>query len=339
MRLFTHITPLKIGLYLGMVAVLGITFMVGASALNIGADTSPTSTPVPAVQAPSSSCGIEEDGILFSADSGGGPRNQACLKNKKDGRLRVRGNVQLNRINGPNVQPNNLADAYGSCTDCQTLAVALQLNLYKRGAPQVTPYNAAEAINYRCTRCATVAFALQYVLPVDDPDRVPENVDRLAKAMDRELRAIHADKNIGLPEAVARIDAVIADFRELAANLDDQRKQTADADSPGAAPTGSPAGSATAVVTATATTGAAAAAASPTSAATEAPPTATSVASPSPAAASAENSATPAPSPATATPPAASPTVATTCTPTPTATVPPASVTPPAATQTPGPPC
>lgn len=164
----------------------------------------------------------------------GGPRNQVKLRNQTDGRLRIRGNVQLNRITGPEVKPVNVAYAYGSCTDCQTIAVALQLNLYSRGAPVVTPQNGSLALNYQCTRCVTVALAYQYVYPVDDPKQVPPEVSDLIRSMDRELQALHSDKSVTLSEAADRIDSVVNRFIQFAESLNAQRAETTDVTSPDA---------------------------------------------------------------------------------------------------------
>ena len=55
-----------------------------------------------------------------------------------DGRLRIRGGIQLNHIPGPTVGPVNLADASSSCVDCQTIAVAMQINLIGRTVDDAT---------------------------------------------------------------------------------------------------------------------------------------------------------------------------------------------------------
>jgi hypothetical protein len=151
--------------------------------------------------------------------------------NRTDGRLRFRGEIDMNRFHQNRVDPVNVAFAYGSCADCQTLAVALQLDLYERDSNFVAPRNAALSINSGCTRCVTVALALQFVIPVDDLHDVPRSVDRLVKDLDREFREIRSDERLTLAEAEARIDAVIADFIDLTENLDVKRDEAADADS------------------------------------------------------------------------------------------------------------
>jgi len=206
-------------------------------------ESTPTATPAPAgMAAPTAAEGVdasgpEEDGISYDENGGGGGTNQVTVRNRTDGRLRIRGNIQLNRIPGPNVAPVNLALAYNdACTDCRSIAVALQVNLISRTATQVVPENAAISVNVgrpatgnrpeqRCTRCVAVTRAIQYVYSVDDPTQVPDEASGLIKAMDRELREIYQNQDIGLPEAEAGIDAVIARFSQFPQILDRQRDE------------------------------------------------------------------------------------------------------------------
>jgi putative peptide zinc metalloprotease protein len=172
-----------------------------------------------------------------SSSGGAGGNNVVMLNNHQDGRLRVKGSVQINRITASNVAPQNLARAYASCADCDTLAVAMQINLIRRDTTRVVPGNAAVAINYQCSRCRTIAVAFQYTLSVNDPKQTPRDVRDLVKAMDAELRAIASDP-VSLADAIDRINAVIGRFVTLAENLDEQRDETTAATTPGAGPEG-----------------------------------------------------------------------------------------------------
>jgi hypothetical protein len=214
--------------------VLG-AFMDRGSTTSSDASVLLTDTTTPAPAEPATTSEDEVDGVAYRENAGGGgSRNIVRLINKQDGRLRIKGNIELNRIPGPNVAPVNNAFAFGSCSDCQTLSVALQINLISRSATTVTPENAAVALNYECTRCTTGAWALQYVISVDDPTQVPPDVGRLVKEMDRELRALHSDRSVTLQEATQRIDAIIAQFTTLAESLRQQRVERTDTTSPGA---------------------------------------------------------------------------------------------------------
>ena len=161
--------------------------------------------------------------VAQTLSGGGGAKNVVLLRNYQDRQTQVAGSVQLNRVPGPSAAPLNLAQAYGSCADCQTLAVALQIDLIARDATYITPENAAVVENYGCTRCYTVAHAIQYVFQVDDPTYVPPDVAALARELDLELTALQATQGITVAEAEARIEAVEARFGELAWGLRDAR--------------------------------------------------------------------------------------------------------------------
>lgn len=193
-----------------------------------------------ATPAPASASASPDVAISSSSNAGGsGGKNEVRVVNQGDERMKIRGNVDFNRIPGPNVEPVNLAYAASSCTDCQTIAVALQINLISRTATRIAPQNAAIAINQQCTRCVTVARALQYTYQVDDPQQTPQEVSDLLREMDRTLNEISQDKGISLSEAESRIDAVLAQFRQLATSLNDQRNEDAKSGDPGT-PTGVP---------------------------------------------------------------------------------------------------
>lgn len=158
-----------------------------------------------------------------SSDRGG--RNIVTVVNRTDNRLRMRGNIQLSRSLGSTAEPVNFAGAYSSCTDCQTIAVALQIALISTHATVIAPRNSAVAINFSCTRCVSVARAIQYVVQVDDPHEVPNDVSELMREMNRELRSIASDRSVTLAQAEARIEAVISRFHVAASSLYEQRDE------------------------------------------------------------------------------------------------------------------
>ena len=163
-------------------------------------------------------------------------RNIAFVLNRSDGKMRFRSRVRLVHIKGDRAEPVNAAFAYSSCTDCQSFAVALEIALISPNASVVAPQNRARAINYECTRCVTVARALQYVYAIEDPDQVPDNVRRLMNEMERELREIGRDRSLSPGQANERVNAVIAQFQELNASLQDDLARTEEVTSPGATP-------------------------------------------------------------------------------------------------------
>ncbi len=163
---------------------------------------------------------------------GASPANIVQVSNRTDGRLRVEGRVQFNEIRGSVVTPVNIASAYSSCVNCQTLAVALQLNIFPRSATTIAPTNVAAAVNYHCTSCTTVARAIQYNIGLDDPDAAPDRTRFLVARMKAAVAA--AGRASSLTGAEAQIGAVIADFQDLAGAMTSQRDLATDDTTPGA---------------------------------------------------------------------------------------------------------
>jgi hypothetical protein len=180
----------------------------------------------------------------------GGPRNQVHLLNQQDGRFMARASIRLNRVNSDSVKAMNIAIAEARCIDCQTIAVALQVVLYKRGTSDVQPVNFAYALNTECKRCITVARAIQYAIPVDDPNAVPDNVSRLIADMNRELRYFSGIKSLSELDpqaAMQRLDTVVSQYNELTqyvTQLQDA-KRSSDAPSPSPSTSAAPSPSAT----------------------------------------------------------------------------------------------
>lgn len=133
--------------------------------------------------------------------------------------LRVaRASIKFRKLKSNEVRPVNMPFAQGACTDCQTIAVAVQVIVYKRGASNVQPQNVALAANTQCTRCVTIARAIQYVIPVDDFEDVPDRVKRLVHRLDQELRYFERMRSIDeltSDEAAIRLQRAVDEFNEL----------------------------------------------------------------------------------------------------------------------------
>jgi hypothetical protein len=171
------------------------------------------------------------------------PVNQVMAENSEDRRFMGRASIKFRKLKGDEIAPINIAFAQAKCTDCQTIAVAVQVIVYKRGASNVHPQNVAVAANVGCTRCVTIARAIQYVIPVDDFDNVPDNVKRLVHRLDQELHKFEQVTSIdelSSDEAAARLQSAVNDFSELHQYMVDlMTKKTGENDEdPGAKETG-----------------------------------------------------------------------------------------------------
>jgi len=200
------------------------------------ADTVPTATATAVAPTPDNS---DPDFQAVPFHEEGGSSNIVNLNNNQDGRFRFDGRADFVRVQGGNVTSRNEAQANASCTDCQTIAVALQLVVYKQGAQVVAPENAAIAINDHCTRCVTIARAVQYVIPVADPNDVPKDVKDLTKEINREMHALEGMKSLtqgNTSDVESQIDTILTRFDSLRSFLKDNRDEK-DGDNAQASPT------------------------------------------------------------------------------------------------------
>jgi putative peptide zinc metalloprotease protein len=119
---------------------------------------------------------------------------------------------------GDVVDPTNAAVAYASCTDCQTIAVAIQVVFIMDDASTITPENVAIAINELCTLCETMASAYQFVITTGGPVRFTDEGQRrlrevLAAFHDLEKRA----EDMTLEEIDAEIQALVDEIAAILA--------------------------------------------------------------------------------------------------------------------------
>lgn len=212
----------------GAILLLGVS---GVAAATGTFSSTPSATPTPSVGTAPASNGLQAAGF----PAAGGGDNIVQVINHSDNRVKMDGRLRFDQIQGPNVGPKNEAFAFSSCTDCDTVAVALQIDLYRAGSHNVQPFNKAEAVNLQCTRCVTVALAYQYVIPVADPAQVPSDVRKMIQEMNKQLDIIR-NPNESVSDAVARVQGVIAQFQQYASDLQSQQDRATSATTPGASP-------------------------------------------------------------------------------------------------------
>jgi len=256
------------------------------------APSAPVAAAVEATPTPSTT-----DEIPFIED--GRHVNSVDAFNQHDGRLELDGKVDLVREKKDDVTAGNQAYAHATCTDCQTIALALQLVVYRQDAGNVAPRNLAVAINDHCTRCLTVARAIQYAIPVPDPQDLSPNVKDLVHDLNGEMHELERIRQLNggnIQQVEANINSIITRFDSLRSFLQDDRREAVQSD-PAQTPTAAAATStpqATATVVATNT---------------PLPATATPLATPTPVPAGVAAAATATPLPATATPLPGTPTL------------------------------
>ena len=96
--------------------------------------------------------------------SGGWSLNSATARNYGHGRLKARTRTALVQTRSPWVSATNQAVARARCSDCRTVAVALEV-VVASGSPAAPSFtNYADAVSENCNRCETLAMAYQLVL-------------------------------------------------------------------------------------------------------------------------------------------------------------------------------
>ena len=145
-----------------------------------------------------------------------GDDNVAIAVNTKDGFDIFRLAFSVRHVTGDVVDSGNAAVAYASCTDCQTIALAIQVVLISgTDSSVVAPENLAIAVNYDCSLCDTLASAYQFILTAEANLHFTAEGNRRLAALRQALRDLGRSGLTG-PEIQAKLDALMD---ELAAIL------------------------------------------------------------------------------------------------------------------------
>ena len=142
-----------------------------------------------------------------------GGHNHVTAVNQSDGRLATQGRAVLALDHGPTVDAENTAVARASCTDCRTVAVAVQVLPVDGTVSDFRPLNAAVAVNEDCTRCQTYAYARQEVIAVDGPFSLTaegrDRIDQLEAAIEQA-----AESDEPFVELGADLDRLVVQLRD-----------------------------------------------------------------------------------------------------------------------------
>jgi hypothetical protein len=134
--------------------------------------------------------------------------------------------VQVGSFYGDDLKSANVARSDSTdCTDCRTVAVAIQGVIVKGSPHTATPTNAALAINQNCVRCTTYAYAYQYVVTTETRAQLTRRARRRIAAL-REDVATVARSDLAPAALDARLTELSAEFR--AAIDADLRRQDED---------------------------------------------------------------------------------------------------------------
>lgn len=136
--------------------------------------------------------------------------NYQRVMSDHNGRNEIKGRIQLNIPGGDPAVLRNSADAENWCRiDCNTFAVALQINVIKMNGQADHLYDSASAVDHTCVYCTTEAWGNQYNLITDNPERAAWQLWGTVWIMNRQLHWLHAHSQ---QLSAGQVDAAINDM-------------------------------------------------------------------------------------------------------------------------------
>jgi putative peptide zinc metalloprotease protein len=159
-------------------------------------DASAATTPTaPTTDAPAPPTTTAPAGPATAAPDAGAPTavlpgNSAVSVNTTDNTSVFHLAFTIVRSSGPAVSVSNVALAFTSCTNCRSVAIAIQVDLVWPVPTQLTAANMAVAVTSGCTTCDAVAAAFQYVIASGQPMRLSKTGRREVAQIERQLRAL-----------------------------------------------------------------------------------------------------------------------------------------------------
>jgi putative peptide zinc metalloprotease protein len=132
----------------------------------------------------------------------------AVAINTKDDSSLFRLAFAIKRAAGDVVDNSNAAVAIASCTECQTVAISIQVVLVTGDPESVTPENIALAYNILCTACDTLASAYQWVMSTDGQVHFTAEGNQAIAGIRQELRAL-ARSGLSGTEIQSRLDELM----------------------------------------------------------------------------------------------------------------------------------
>jgi putative peptide zinc metalloprotease protein len=142
--------------------------------------------------------------------------NTAVAINLRDGAEIFRLAFKIVRVNQDVVDQTNAAVAFASCTECRTVAVAIQAVLVFSDPSVVTATNLALAYNVDCTGCETFASAYQWVFTTGGPVHFTAEGKRKIAEIRRRLREL-LRSDLSIAEIQVQLGALVEEFEAVLA--------------------------------------------------------------------------------------------------------------------------
>jgi putative peptide zinc metalloprotease protein len=143
--------------------------------------------------------------------------SSAVAVNTRDGSSLFRFAFDIRRVMNGAIDQTNVAIAYASCTECQTVAVSYQVVLVGHDADDVQPTNLAVAVNEECSSCTTLASAYQFVVGTEGPVRFTADGNQRLAELRRRLTEL-SRSDLAVDELQAELDRIATELRDVLAN-------------------------------------------------------------------------------------------------------------------------
>lgn len=138
----------------------------------------------------------------------------AVAINTKDGSSVFKLAFQIRKVTGDVVDNQNAAVAYASCTECQTVAISIQVLLVSGDPSEVAPENVSVALNEDCTLCSTLSDAYQFVVGGATELGFTKEGSAQVRALQKELRELRKS-GASLDEIQARVTDITDRLRTV----------------------------------------------------------------------------------------------------------------------------
>jgi len=165
--------------------------------------------------------------LAFVAPAAHGQDNTAVAVNKKDGKSVFKLAFSVKKATG-DVDASNTAVAYSSCTDCKTVAAAIQVVLVSGDTTSSTPENVAIAINYQCSECETLAAAYQFVYGDGQELQFTQEGKQRLHDLKKRFMDLKKRDDLTLDQLAAEIGAIAAEVA-VVVDTETELKKTSDA--------------------------------------------------------------------------------------------------------------
>ncbi len=141
----------------------------------------------------------------------------AVAINTKDGSSIFKLAFEIRRVTGEVVDNQNAAVAYASCTECQTVAISIQVLLIAGTPDTVAPENISVAINENCTLCQTMASAYQFAVGVGTRTKFTREGKKQIADLRRRLKDLRKSGK-SITDIQAEVDAITGELADVLRN-------------------------------------------------------------------------------------------------------------------------